>query len=216
MLRRDWYPVFYKLCRLWAYVILIGMGWYWHVQWAEQLDKNKSYVFVANHTSMIDIMLMFVIIKQNPLVFVGKKELAKIPLFGYFYKRTNILVDRSSAKSRQAVFLRAQNRIREGVSICVFPEAGVPHPSVVLDRFKAGAFRMAINHQITLVPMVFFNNKKRFPYAFFSGSPGKLRAKVYPFIDCNGLTSKDTFTICEQVRTKILEDLENYPKTKGL
>ena len=105
--REQWYPFFFRLARFWAKFILIGMGFFWKIEHEQTPEKDKSYMFVANHTSMVDIMLMLVSIK-NPFVFVGKKELAKIPLFGFFYKRTCILVDRSSARSRQAVFLRAQ------------------------------------------------------------------------------------------------------------
>ena len=123
--KEEWYPLFFKLARFWAKFILIGMGFRYIIKKEEIPDTRKSYMFVANHTSMADIMLMLVAVK-NPFVFVGKQELAKIPLFGFFYKRTCILVDRSSAKSRQAVFLRAQRRLKQGVSICIFPEGGVP------------------------------------------------------------------------------------------
>ena len=75
---------------------------------------------------MLDIMLMFSIIRYHPFVFVGKKELAKIPLFGYFYKRTSILVDRSNAISRKKVFSYAQDRIKQGLSICIFQKEGFP------------------------------------------------------------------------------------------
>ena len=68
------------------------------------------------------------------------------------------------------------------MSICIFPEGGVPDEAIVLDEFKDGAFRMAINHQIPIVPITFADNKKRFSYTFFSGSPGKMRAKVHHFI----------------------------------
>ena len=70
-------------------------------------------MLVSNHTSMLDIMLMLHVSK-NPFVFVGKAELAKIPLFGFFYKRTCILVDRGNARSRKAVFDQAQKRLRKG------------------------------------------------------------------------------------------------------
>ncbi|MEN8884749.1 MAG: lysophospholipid acyltransferase family protein, partial [Winogradskyella sp.] len=169
-------------------------------------DPNKSYMFVANHTSMADIMLMLVASK-NPFVFVGKQELSKIPLFGFFYKRTCILVDRSSAKSRQAVFLRAQRRLKQGVSICIFPEGGVPEEHIVLDTFKDGAFRLAINHQIPIVPITFYDNKKRLSYTFFSGGPGKMRAKIHHFINTEGLTIEDTKTLNTKTRTLILEEL---------
>jgi hypothetical protein len=57
------------------------------------------------------------------------------------------------------------------MSICIFPEGGVPEESVELDTFKDGAFKMAIAHQIPVVPIIFYDNKKRFPFRFFSGGP---------------------------------------------
>jgi 1-acyl-sn-glycerol-3-phosphate acyltransferase len=208
VLKQKWHPFFFKLARIWAKCILIGMGHYWTVKRSEPLVKGQSYVFVANHTSMADIMLMLVVFKNHPFVFIGKKELVKIPIFGFFYKRTCILVDRSSAKSRQAVFMRAQKRIKQGSSICIFPEGGVPEESVVLDRFKAGAFRLAINHQVPLVPITFFDNKKRLSYTFFSGSPGKMRAQVHPTISTESLTIEDTGELSKKVFRLISNSLE--------
>ncbi|WP_296316031.1 lysophospholipid acyltransferase family protein [Winogradskyella sp. UBA3174] len=206
--KEKWYPLFFRLARIWSKFILIGMGFAYAIKKEEIPDPNKSYMFVANHTSMADIMLMFVLSK-NPFVFVGKQELAKIPLFGLFYKRTSILVDRSSAKSRQAVFLRAQRRLKQGVSICIFPEGGVPEEDVLLDAFKDGAFRLAINHQIPIVPITFYDNKKRFSYTFFSGGPGKMRAKIHKFIKTEGLTIADTKALNEKARTLIWDELSN-------
>ena len=168
-------------------------------------------MFIANHTSMTDILLLLVSVK-NPFVFVGKKELTKIPLFGFFYKRTCILVDRSSEKSRKAVFLRAQKRLKTGVSICIFPVGGVPEEHIVLDEFKDGAFRLAINHQIPIVPITFGDNKKRFSYTFFSGSPGKLRVKIHKFLTTHDLTIQETKTLNEKARNIILNQLQVFNK----
>jgi len=207
ILKERWYPYFFKLARIWAKFILIGMGFNYSIKKLQTLDPKASYMFVANHTSMADIMMMLIAVK-NPFVFVGKKELANIPLFGFFYKRTCILVDRSSAKSRQAVFLRAQKRLKQGLSICIFPEGGVPDESVVLDTFKDGAFRLAINHQIPIVPISFLDNKKRFSYTFFSGGPGRMRAMIHPFVSTEGLTIDDTRTLNKQAYQLILTSLE--------
>ena len=163
--REKWYSFFFKLARFWARFILIGIGFNYKIIKEEVPNPKNSYMFIANHTSMTEIILMLAAVK-NPFVFVGKKELANIPLFGFFYKRTCILVDRGSAKSRQAVFLRAQRRLKQGLSICIFPEGGVPEEHVVLDDFKDGAFRLAINHKIPIVPLTFYDNKKRFSYTF--------------------------------------------------
>jgi len=211
--KERWYPFFFKLARFWAKFILIGMGFYYIIIKDETPNPKASYMFVANHTSMIDIMLMLVTVK-NPFVFVGKKELAKIPLFGFFYKRTCILVDRSSPESRRAVFMRAQRRLKQGLSICIFPEGGVPEEHVVLDEFKDGAFRLAINHQIPIVPIVFLDNKKRFSYTFFSGGPGKLRARIMPFIATNTLKVEATKTLKAKSRAVILKALHKKDQKK--
>lgn len=211
ILKEEWYPYFFRLARLWAKIILIGMGFRWIVKREQILDPDKSYMFIANHTSMADIMLMLVSAK-NPFVFVGKAELAKFPIFGFFYKRTCILVDRSSEKSRQAVFLRAQKRLRQGLSICIFPEGGVPDEEIILDEFKDGAFRLAISHQIPIVPMTFADNKERFSYVFFSGSPGRVRVRVHQFLSTEGMTSKDAKGLNVQARALILEQLSIYHK----
>ncbi|MCB0446848.1 MAG: 1-acyl-sn-glycerol-3-phosphate acyltransferase [Gelidibacter sp.] len=211
ILKEEWYPFFFKLARLWAKIILIGMGFRWMIQREQTPERSKSYMFIANHTSMTDIMLMLVSVK-NPFVFVGKMELAKIPLFGFFYKRTCILVDRSSEKSRKGVFLRAQKRLKQGLSICIFPEGGVPEEHILLDEFKDGAFRLAINHQIPIVPMTFADNKKRFSYTFFSGGPGRMRVKIHKFINTEGLAIKDTKTLNEKTRDIIYSQLLGFSK----
>ncbi|MFD2916977.1 lysophospholipid acyltransferase family protein [Psychroserpens luteus] len=209
ILKESWYPLFFRIARLWAWFILLGMGFRVKIEREEIPKKKESYMFVANHTSMADIMLMLVTVK-NPFVFVGKAELAKIPLFGFFYKRTSILVDRNDAKSRQTVFLRAQRRLKQGMSICIFPEGGVPDESIILDDFKDGAFRMAINHQIPIVPITFGDNKKRFSYTFLSGGPGVMRAKKHHFISTEGLKVADTKPLNAQARQLILNQLNTF------
>lgn len=209
ILSEKTYPLFFKIARIWAKIILIGMGFNYKISGSDVFEEGKSYVLVANHTSMTDIMLMLVLVKNHPFVFVGKKELAQIPIFGFIYKRGCILVDRNSSKSRFQVFERAQKRIQQGLSICIFPEGGVPEEHIVLDEFKDGAFRIAIEHQLPIVPMVFYDNKKRFSYTFFSGSPGKMRAKILPIILTQGKTLGDKNELKQQARKMILSALES-------
>ncbi len=212
ILSEKWYPYFFIMARIWAKFILLGMGFIPKVEKEQELVEEGSYMFVANHTSMTDIMLMLSVVK-NPFVFVGKKELAKIPLFGFFYKRTCILVDRSSSKSRMAVFDRAQKRINQGLSICIFPEGGVPYDeSIMLDEFKDGAFRLAVEHELPIVPITFADNKERFSYTFFSGSPGEMRVKIHSFFETKNQKSEDKKIIKDAVRKVILNQLECYKK----
>jgi 1-acyl-sn-glycerol-3-phosphate acyltransferase len=190
ILKEEWYPIFFKIAKAWAKTILFVMGFKVKVEADQEIDPKKSYVFAPNHTSMIDIMLMLSITK-NPFVFIGKAELAKIPVFGFFYKRTNILVDRSNSKSRKKAFEEADRRLKNGISICVFPEGMVPDESIILAEFKSGAFRLAIEHKVPIVPITFYDCKKRFSYTFFSGGPGKLRVKIHKFIETKNLKIED-------------------------
>uniref|UniRef100_UPI00404A0CBE lysophospholipid acyltransferase family protein n=1 Tax=Flavobacterium sp. TaxID=239 RepID=UPI00404A0CBE len=211
VLSEKTYPQFFEIARFWAKFILFGMGFYYKIEREQELVKGQSYMLVANHTSMTDVMLMLAIVKDNPFVFVGKKELVKVPIFGFFFKRVCIMVDRGSSKSRFKVFELAQNRLQQGLSICIFPEGGVPDDeSIVLDTFKDGAFRLAIEHQIPIVPMTFADNKKRFSFTFLSGSIGRMRVKIHAFVETKGLTLEDKGKVREQVRTTILNQLEKY------
>jgi 1-acyl-sn-glycerol-3-phosphate acyltransferase len=211
-MRESWYPYFFVMARIWAKCILYSCGFYYEVEREQEIDPNKSYMFVANHSSMTDIMLMLAVVR-NPFVFVGKKELSKIPLFGFFYKRTCILVDRSSSRSRLEVFERAQKRLNQGLSICIFPEGGVPaDETILLDQFKDGAFRLAIEYQIAILPLTFPDNKKRFSFTFLSGSPGKMRAKTHLEIPTAGKTIDDKKALREEVRSVIFNQLQAFQK----
>ncbi|HEY4617867.1 MAG TPA: lysophospholipid acyltransferase family protein [Flavobacterium sp.] len=212
ILSEKGYPYFFKMARIWAKCILFGMGFHYKIDRAQVLESDKSYMIVANHTSMADIMLMLAVV-QNPFVFVGKQELGKIPLFGFFYKRTCILVDRGCSKSRMEVFNQAQKRINRGLSVCIFPEGGVPDDeSIVLDTFKDGAFRLALDHQIPIVPITFGDNKKRFSYTFFSGSPGVMRVKIHQQVETSTKTGSDRKAIREEVREVVYSQLLDYEK----
>ncbi|MCG2460922.1 1-acyl-sn-glycerol-3-phosphate acyltransferase [Flavobacteriaceae bacterium F89] len=202
-----WYPQFFWLARnIWAKTILYGMGCFPKISRQQHMQRGKSYMLVANHTSMLDIMLMLQV-SRNPFVFVGKKELVRIPIFGFFYKRVCILVDREDSGSRTGVYRRANRRLEQGLSICIFPEGGVPEEDIILDTFKDGAFKMAIAHNIPIVPIVFLDNKQRFPFTLFGGGPGPVRAKVYPFIKTGNLAEEDKSRLREEVRGVILEGL---------
>jgi len=201
------YPVFFKIAKVWGKTILFVMGFKIAVIEDEVLDDKKSYMFCPNHTSMIDIMVMLALAK-NPFVFVGKKELTRIPIFGFFYKQTCIIVDRNNSRSRKAVFDEARKRLSNGLDICIFPEGLVPDDeSIVLADFKNGAFRLAIEHQIPIVPITMYDCKKRFSYTFFSGSPGKLRVKIHHFIQTKGMIIRDSDSLKKQTFNLIFNEL---------
>lgn len=209
--KESFFPFFYKILHIWGKLVLFLMGFRAKVSMEEELIPNKSYMFSANHTSMIDPMLLLALISKNPFVFVGKVELTKIPIFGFFYKRSMIIVDRKNAESRRRVFEEAKRRLDNGLSVCIFPEGLVPSDeSIILSDFKNGAFVLAIEHQIPIVPISFYDTKKRFSYTFFSGGPGELRVKIHAPILTNGMSvEKDKDILKEQVFQLLYKDLKN-------
>ena len=200
------YKTFFKIAIFWGKTILFVMGFKPVVETEEEILPDKNYLFIANHASLIDVMLMLAVMK-NPAVFVGKKEVRKIPVFGYVARKTSILVNRGNAESRKEVYISAQEKLNQGLSIAIFPEGLVPEEQVTLAPFKNGAFRLAIEHQIPIVPMTFYDVKKRFSWKFFSGFPGKLRVKIHKFIQTEGLTLDDMEATKQKAYTIIHDEL---------
>ena len=88
------------------------------------------------------------------LQYIGKAEIARIPIFGYFYKNNAVIVNRENKKDAYAAFLKAGERLRQGLSMCIFPEGGIPPASVFLKKFKNGPFKLAIEQNIAIIPIV--------------------------------------------------------------
>jgi len=213
-IKESHYPQLWKLIRAWSKIILYGMGFRVRFQFDETIDPNKSYLFCPNHASFMDPFVL-IVSSKNPIVFVGKKELVKIPIFGFFYKRIVIMVDRSSPKSRKRVFEMAKKRLQNGTSIAIFPEGLVPTEEVVLAPFKKGAFSLAIEYEIPIVPQVYYDCKRFFSWNFFKGRPGVFRVRQHPFIETKGLTMADLESVKDQVFSVIQKDLlgdEKYMK----
>ena len=215
IINKNLYKYFYFFGVVWCKAILFFMGFYPVYENKLELDKKGTYVFVGNHVSMIDVMLMVSFAKNYPMVFVGKKELDQIPIFGYLYRRTMILVDRSSPESRRAVFNTTKDKISKGLNVCLFPEGTVPPTNVELGEFKQGAFSIAIEHQIPIVICTFLDNKKRFPWSFGNllaaskGIPGPLRVITHKPIPTSGLTKDNMKDLSDKVRNIMLEDLKS-------
>ena len=172
-------------------------------------------MLIANHSSYIDIMLMFRMSKK-PFVFVGKKELTKIPFFGYLYKRAAITVDRSSFESRKKVYKNAIPFINKGYSICVFPEREYLDETILLNPFKRGAFKIAIEHKLPILPIVFLDCKRKFPWYTTHGFPGQLRVKALDVIDTKALKTENIKQLSDKMHEKINKELLLDPKQSAV
>ena len=172
----------------------------------EYLKKDKNYVFVANHTSYLDIPLFFII--NNAFgKFVGKSSLQKIPLFGYMYKKLYILVNRRDTESRNQVFIQSKKALEENRNIIIFPEGTFPNKKLpnMID-FKDGAFKIAIETQTPIVPVSILNNWK------ILSEEKPLRIKKHIFaaivhkpIDTKGLSLDDL----KELKSKVYNIIDN-------
>ena len=206
------YHLFWNFARMLSKILIYGMGFRLKFKANQNIDPSKSYMYCANHASLLDPFVLIALSKK-PIVFVGKKELSKIPIFGFFYRRTVIMVDRSSFKSRKAVFEIAKKRLQNGVSMAIFPEGLVPTEDVVLAPFKKGAFSLAIEFQIPIIPQVYYDCKRFFSWDFFKGRPGVLRVHQHDFIETKGMSSKQDMDALKNKTFHILyNDLENDRK----
>ena len=221
--KNSLYPMLWKMMRLWSILLIYGMGFRIKKEFEQEVDKYHSYLFCPNHASLMDPFVL-IAISKNPIVFVGKIELTKIPVFGFFYRKVVILVDRSSYKSRKKVYELAKERLRGGISIGIFPEGLVPDYDVVLAPFKNGAFSLATEFQIPIVPQTYLDCKRHFSWNFFKGGPGIFRIKQHKFIETKGLNSKeDIKALKEKTFQTIYKELSedemymkdtNYKKSK--
>jgi len=206
--------LFTWLKHIWGSWVLFWMGFRVKLDKQANIDPSKSYIIIGNHTSVMDIMTLLKIIKL-PFVFIGKIELSKIPIFGYLYKKSNVTVDRKSPRSRKEVYDQVVDFVKKGNSIAIYPEGGVPDPKILLAPFKNGAFRMAIEHQLPIIPIINFDNKHKFPYDFFKGGPGTLRVKILPVIKTEGLTLKDVDELRDFTYNLIYTELMNDRLSKN-
>lgn len=121
------------------------------------VEKGKSYIFLANHFSYLDVAMMGFV--PGDAVFVGKASIRKVPFFGYYFKNLHIAVDRGRVKSRAETMRRAGLALDRGSSMVLFPEGGIytQNPPQLVP-FKNGAFRLAMEKQIPIIPVTLSYN----------------------------------------------------------
>ncbi|MDC0249383.1 1-acyl-sn-glycerol-3-phosphate acyltransferase [Flavobacteriales bacterium] len=197
------------LTRYWSKLTISLSFIFPKVEWEEKLDKKEQYIFCPNHVSTLDIPLILAVI-PSPLQYMGKAEIARIPLFGYFYKNNTVVVDRNNRRDSYDAFLKAGEQLKKGINMCIFPEGGIPRTTEFLKKFKNGSFRLAIEKEIKTVPITIPDNKRMFPQEYFKGRPGIVRIKIHKAIDPNNLAEKSIENLNTSVYNTIFNQLNTY------
>jgi 1-acyl-sn-glycerol-3-phosphate acyltransferase len=165
--------------------------------------KSKSYIYVSNHTSFLDIPGLCLALpgQFRPL---AKKELLKIPIFGWIARTAAVIVDRSNHDSRVKSLERLKQIIAKGISILIFAEGTQNRSKELLQPFKDGAFRIALETKQPILPMMITGAGKLMPPGKFKILPGRIKIVIGPEISVEEYSAKDL----QQLKTKVFETMK--------
>lgn len=202
--------IIYQICKLWASIWYFFIGIQHKEIYEHPHDDAKQYIYVANHISYIDIPPILLIIR-NPMRILGKYETVKIPVFGWIYKAAVILVDRRDASTRAKSVRALKAAINNNISIFIYPEGTFNETAAPLKSFFDGAFRIAIETQTPIKPLILIDTLERLHYnSIFSLTPGKSRVVYLEEIDVVGLTLQDISVLKEKVFNIMDAGLRRY------
>jgi len=201
------------LNRWWARLLFTLLGIPFRVEYKGKLDPKKQYIFCSNHFSYLDIPTLG--LAPHNAIFVGKTGIENIPVFGFMYRKLHITVDRSKLKSRYTSLKRSLEAIDEGKNLVIFPEGGIiTLKEPVMANFKDGAFRVAIEKQIAIVPVMI-------PYNWIILPPNEFLLRWHPLkviflepISTTGMTVKDTELLKQKLFTLIDNELKQHLKNE--
>lgn len=188
-----------RLCMIWA-DLWFPLIFIWHKKIYENPhDKTKSYIFLSNHISYLDAAIIPKAYRQ-PIRPLGKVEMSKVPVFGFIYRNAIVTVDRNNAANRANSVRVLKSLISKGISVIVFPEGTFNMGTTPLKEFYDGAFRVAIETQTPLKPVLFLDAYRRMPYeSFFRMTPGRSRILYLNEISVAGYSLADVGRLKEQV-----------------
>ncbi|MER3497972.1 MAG: 1-acyl-sn-glycerol-3-phosphate acyltransferase [Chitinophagaceae bacterium] len=200
----------YALCTIWG-DICFTMGFApIKIIYEGPHDKKKTCIFVINHISYLDAALLVTVIRQ-PARVLAKAEIKKIPLFGFIYGKAVIAVERDKLSDRTKSLQAIKSLLKKNISVVVFPEGTFNMTSQPLKEFYNGAFRVAIETQTPIKPVLFLDNFDRMPRNHFNAvNPGRIRVVYLDEIPVDGLTSADISSLKNKVFEIMSSKLKEY------
>jgi 1-acyl-sn-glycerol-3-phosphate acyltransferase len=174
------YPAALRLQRAWAFWLLFCAGIRMKIA-DDGRNSSGPYIYCPNHTSALDILLMYAIVPES-FHFVAKKEHAEAPLFGVMFGKTHIPLQRDSKVDSFKAMKRAEEDLKKGISIVIFPEGTMNYDEGSLKPFRNGAFKLAVDTGVPIVPVVFYDNLRLLPHTYRilypAGGPGTSKISV--------------------------------------
>jgi 1-acyl-sn-glycerol-3-phosphate acyltransferase len=175
----------------------------------DKIDRKRSYIYISNHTSFLDLpgIRMLIPGQFRPL---AKKELLKIPIFGWIARSATVIVDRSSSQSRKKSMDILKNYLQTGMSILIFVEGTQNRSGNLLQPFHDGAFRIAVDTQQTLLPLVVVGAGRLMPPGTINLRPGKIRIYVGDEISAAGHSLNEIPALKEKALAQMTEILVTH------
>jgi len=199
----------YTLGRLWAWLIMKTNRVKVQIQGLEKIEEKRSYVFISNHSSNLDPLAVAWKL-SNPLRFIGKQSLEKIPLFGWAARRAKVIfIDRSDSPKSIARINQAIKELKDGISAYFFAE-GTRNVGGKLQAFKKGGVVLALKAKLPIVPITILGGHKLFPKRALRIKPGVMNVIVDEPIDTTPFTEEDRETVLEKVRSIIFQNLQRH------
>lgn len=200
-----------SMAKIWAdlWYFLLGIR---HVNIFETPYRpEQNYIFLANHISYMDIPCLFKAIRKLHFRVLAKEETSKIPVFGFIYSRGAVMVNRGSTEARAKSVRILKSLLKHHISICIFPEGTFNETQLPLKSFYDGAFRIAIETQTAVKPVLFLDNHRLMDYhSLFSLRPGKSRAVFLEEISPLGYSPKEMHQFRDKVFSIMEAKLKHY------
>lgn len=206
--------VVHQYARLWGKVALWANGVKVKVSGLENLKGKGPYIFMSNHQGSYDI---FALLGHLPFQFkwLAKKELFSIPFFGWTMAAAGyISIDRKGTRETVEAMNEAARKIREGMSVVIFPE-GSRSQNGTIQPFKKGGFTLAIKSKVPIVPIAIHGSRTIMPKDRLKISPGEIRIQLGSPIDTEKFSLKDRELLMAKVKERIGQNLESISKTRG-
>lgn len=154
--------IFIKISEIWMRVWLVLVGCPYQIKGKQHFKKGEAYIVTCNHNSLLDVPLSSpFIVGANKTI--AKSSFAKVPLFGFFYMKGAVLVNRKDDRSRRESYEKMKQVLKGNMHMCVYPEGTRNRTDEPLKKFHDGAFRLSVDTGHSILPAVIFGTKKAVP-----------------------------------------------------
>ncbi len=166
--------VFISIAKIWMTIWIPLSGCRFRIKGKEHFKKGETYIVACNHNSMMDIPLSSAFIPGANKT-IAKSSFTKVPLFGFYYIKGAVLVDRKSEQSRKQSFDKMKKVLQKDIHMCIYPEGTRNRTAEPLKKFHDGAFKLSVDSCKAIIPAIILNTKRVLPISkTFYFWPGKI------------------------------------------